>query len=171
MITYDNTIYKYSDYLITKHKNKYNTSMPLERLQKLLFIAYVYSIVNYDEKMFENKFEIGKYGPTIKQIDIHYCDTININPIHKELIELPHQKKTSLDYAFNNCLEIDTIQMISNCSLYDAPWKIDNNEFINKWGFKLGDEIPYSLIKKYYTNYNYRDKNELTHYGELFFKK
>lgn len=167
-INYNSDLYKYSDYVINAYEKKHHTQITLERLQKLLFISEIYSLVNNDERIFDSDFVIGKYGPILEQLDIHYNDVICIHPIYKEIRPIPPQTKKCIDYVMFACSNVETLQLIENCTLPDSPWKIDRGEYINKWGFKIGDVIPLNILKRYYTNYHFKDKNELTHYGELF---
>lgn len=141
----------FSEYIISfiKETNNFNANVNNKklsniRLQKMLYFIYVYALIKWDTKLWDDKFENWKYGPVIPEIYQQYVKA------DKNLIET------------NN--KVDNLSMLTNFEKLELQSLIlELNNFSDK---ELSEKSHASPWKKVEKKQEIKDQDIIDHYSK-----
>ncbi|MFH1934297.1 MAG: type II toxin-antitoxin system antitoxin SocA domain-containing protein [Pseudomonadota bacterium] len=122
------------------------------KMQKLLYYAQAWYLVNYSQPLFDEQIKAWKFGPIIESI-YHHFKRFRYSPIqflNKENIEekISQKEKMYLDEFYSIFIRYSASDL-TQLSHNEAPWKNTSQ----------GETIPQDTIKNFY-------KGQLKKYSE-----
>lgn len=120
------------------------------KLQKLLYYAQAWYLVNYGEPLFHDEIKAWKFGPAIESV-YHQYKKFRHTPIiykNKENIEqkIPTDVREFLDEFYNVYISYSAVELLQ-FTHNDDPWKE---------AFESSTSINIDQMRKYYTK-QYRE--------------
>ena len=116
------------------------------KLQKLLYYAQAWYLVNHDMPLFKEPIEAWALGPVVKEVYSQFkkfkASPINYQSTNQEAQVFTRKQIRYLD-EFYDVFSKFTAHELVNMTHNDSPWKetFEKNE----------NEIPLEAMKKYYT--------------------